>query len=81
MVIPGQVGHAAGERLGSLAKVLIVNGDVISICTNTSKKLVGIPTPERSKIANENASGVDGSTFVVKSSRKRNGSLALGMKP
>jgi hypothetical protein len=40
MSIGGQVGHPGGAALGSLANVLIVTGLVISICTNTSKKLL-----------------------------------------
>jgi hypothetical protein len=59
---------------------LIVSGVVRSICTNTSKKLVGIPVPELSKIAREKESGVKGSTCTVPtSSRNESDPLALGM--
>jgi hypothetical protein len=41
----------------SLAKVAIVSGEVMSICTKTSKKSVGIPNPELSRMATVKASG------------------------
>ena len=81
ILIGGQVRHPAGEALGSLANVLIVNGLVMSICTNTSKKLVGSPIPELSKIATENESGVSGSTFVVRLTMKLSGFVLLGVNP
>ena len=76
--IAAQVGQPGGERLASLAYVLMMRGLVMSACKNTSKKLVGMPMPELSKIANEKESGVMGSSLVVRSNRKLNGSVLLG---
>lgn len=79
MLIGAQVAQSGGDCVVSLAYVAIVNGFVMSIWTKTSKKLVGIPVPELSKIASENASGVIGSTLGVRANKKLNGSLLLGV--